>query len=101
VVFGDGFKFKWLEHFVDVIRIVNIYVRVARTALDEDLRLILIKQARDVLGQYKLMTKEVLTQLYMLVVFLNPTEPAPVIEGPCIIHYLHARNIVLNQNIIP
>ena len=57
VVFGDGFKYKWLEHFVDVIRIVNIYVRIARKALDEDLRLILIKQAKYVLGQYKLLTK--------------------------------------------
>lgn len=33
---------------------------------------------------------------------LNPNEPAPPeTAGSCLIHYLHSRNIVLADNIIP
>ena len=30
IIFGEGFKYKWLEHYVDVIRVVNMLARVSR-----------------------------------------------------------------------
>jgi hypothetical protein len=87
---------------VEVIRVVNVYVKLAKDHLDEQLKVKLLKQAREVITQYKILTKEVLTQFYLLIVFLNPQEPPPSEgEGPCILHYLHAQNIVLNRNTIP
>ena len=42
-----------------------------------------------------------MTQLYLFIVFLNPTEKQPGInQGPLIIHYYHAQNIILGKNTI-
>jgi hypothetical protein len=35
IIFGEGFKLKWLEHFVDVLRATNNLVRVFQNHLPE------------------------------------------------------------------
>ena len=37
----------------------------------------------------------------MLIIYLNPKSAQPGLdEGPCVLHYLHAKNIVLGENTI-
>ena len=56
-MFGDGFKYKWLEYFVDVLRVINIYIRVMKTQLDENFKVMLATEAIEILPQYKILTK--------------------------------------------
>lgn len=51
--------------------------------------------------QHKILTKEVLTQIYMILLQINPNEPRPNEDNlTCMVHYLHARNVVLGENVL-
>ena len=56
-----------------------------------------LQMGKQCIEHTNLLTKEVITQLFLLVVFLDHSFPVPPIAIQRI-HYFHACNIILNQN---
>ena len=43
IIFGEGFKLKWMEHCVDVLRAVNLLFRLYTKAIPNETRLRVVK----------------------------------------------------------
>jgi hypothetical protein len=39
IILGEGFKLRWTEHFVDVLRAVNTLIRIFTNSLEEETKL--------------------------------------------------------------
>ena len=96
----NEFRTKWLETFVEVLRCSNyiskfVEEKQRESTKEKDRKL--LEYGQRCIKNSHVLTKEVITQLFLMVVFLDKDCPLP--ENPIQkVHYLHACNIIKGEN---
>lgn len=95
----EKFSVKWLDCFIEVARSVGNLSRVQQLGGAEGVKEIIVERTREALDRKSLLRRDIITQLYLILLSLNPTEPTPT-DTLSLIHHLHAQSVLYSTPVL-